>query len=146
MKASQLFGAFGGVMVVAATFLAWITVEVGASGVLRSDALASARGIEQTEGKVALIAGMTIVIAAVALIRTDRFVQWAPLVGSAAAILAAVVMFIALVDIQAKLAAAILVGSEVSIGIGVWLTGIGALVALVGFGRAAGGLQASADA
>jgi len=144
VRPSRIVGTLGGVTVVVATFLAWVTVVVGPSGPLGADALASARGIEQTEGKITLVAGVTIVIAAVALKREDRFADWAPLVGSAAAILAAVVMFLALVDLQAKLAAAVLVGSEVSIGIGVWMTGVGAVVALIGFGRAVGRLQAAA--
>lgn len=144
MRPSQIIGSLGGVTVVFATFLAWVTVEVGPGGALRAEAIASARGIEQTEGQIALVAGIAIVIAAVALTRNDRFADWAPLVGSAAAILAAVVMFVALVELQGKLAAALLVGSEVSIGFGVWMAGVGALVALIGFGRAVSRLQAAA--
>ena len=140
MNRSHIITAFGGGVVVLAAFLGWVSVEVGPSGLLRSDALASASGFDQTEGKITLVAGLVIVATAVALTRHGRLSHWAPLIGVAAAIVAAVLMFVTLADLQQKAAAAVVAGTSVSIGIGVWLTGLGAVLALVGLGRSVGDL------
>ncbi len=145
MNRSHIITALGGAVVVLAAFLVWVSVEVGPNGLLRSDGLATAPGFDQTEGKITLVAGLVIVAAAMALTRGGRISHWAPAIGVAAAIVAAVFMFVTLADLQQKAAAAVVAGSSVSIGIGVWLTGLGAVVALVGFGRSVGDLVGRGD-
>jgi hypothetical protein len=133
----QVTAAAGGLLVAVAAFLVWITVEVGGSATLQTSP-----GIDQSEGRITLAAGVVVVAAAGLLSVRGRAGQWAPLLGVAASILAAIVMFVALVDVQSTAGAALAAGSAVSIGIGVWLTGIGALVALIGFARSVGSILA----
>jgi len=124
-------------MVVIAAFLAWVSVDVDPNAVARSNPSASAPGVDRAEGRVALAAGALIVGAALGARGGAK--AWALLLGVAASLTAAMSMFVALVDIQATAGAALGTGVAVSIGVGVWMTGVGAVMALAGFGQTAGG-------
>lgn len=119
----------GGAVVVVASFLTWVSVELSGQGLIR------ASGIDQVEGRLTLAAGVVVIAAAVVLLLGGRIGRVMLVVGVAAAMFTAVVMLLELVDVQHRIADGIASGTDVSFGPGLWVTGVGAIIALIGFGR-----------
>jgi len=123
----------GGAMIVAGSFLPWITASTGFASVSRG-------GMDGGDGILIAIAGGVAVVAGVASLMSGNFAN--PVVAGLAAVIGGFVGFINYQDVQERLSG---MGDNViaEVGIGLWLIMAGAVVTVIGAVIAASAPRAS---
>lgn len=116
----------GGLLVLVGSFLTWVTVDLGF-------ATFSSTGMETNDGKLTASAAVVILLAGVFLATRGLLGTIAGYVGMLASFFAAIVLANDYLDVRERIADAPAGQATAAIGIGVWLAGIGCLVAISAF-------------
>lgn len=118
--------AVGAVLVFVGSFLTWVTVDVGFAEF-------SSTGTETTDGKLTAIAAGVMFVAGIALLARGALRTAASSVGLLAAVFATVVLVNDYLDVRERIANTPGDQASATVGLGVWVTGIGCLIALLMF-------------
>lgn len=113
----------GAVLVFIGSFLTWVTVDIGFAEF-------SSTGTETTDGKLTAIAAGVMVVAGLLLLARGVVRTAGMYVGLVAAVFAAVVLINDYLDVRERIANTPGDQASATVGIGVWVTGIGCLIAL----------------
>jgi hypothetical protein len=113
----------GAILVFIGSFLTWVTVDVGFAEF-------SSTGTETTDGKLTAVAAGVMILAGLALLVRGVIRTTGLYVGLVAAVFAAVVLINDYMDVRERIANTPGDQASATVGIGVWVTGIGCLVAL----------------
>ncbi len=125
-----LLPVLGGVMVAIGSALTWVTVDVGF-------ATFSSTGLDSNDGKLTAAAALVMIAAAILLASTrDTIRTVAGIAGLAATLFAAIVLINDYLDVRERIANTPADQATAAVGIGVWVSLIGCLLALVAFSRA----------
>ena len=118
----------GGALLIIGSFMTWISVDVGFSTF-------SATGTADIEGKLTAAAGIVVLLVGAVLLTNTALHGMARYLGLAAAMFGAVVLLLEYLQVQERIAETDPAVATATVGLGVWVTGIGALVALGALGR-----------
>jgi len=113
----------GGVLLVIGSLMTWISVDLGFQAF-------SSTGTETAEGKMTLAAGIVLIGVGALLVSRIWTHSSIAFVGAAAALFGAVVLVLEYMDVLDRIAAADGTGATATVGAGVWIAAIGALLAL----------------
>ena len=118
----------GAALLIIGSFMTWISVDVGF-------AQFSSTGAETTEGKLTVLAGAILMLLVLTMARDGSLGRISRLTALVAAIFGGVVLLMEYLDVQDRIAEA---GDQATatIGSGVWVTSVGAIVALAAAGWA----------
>lgn len=118
----------GATLLIIGSFMTWVSVDVGF-------AQFSSTGAETTEGKLTILAGAVLMLLVLTLARDGSLGRFSRLLALVAAVFGGVVLLMEYLDVQNRIAEA---GDTASatIGTGVWVTSVGAILALAAAGWA----------
>ena len=111
-----------GILLVIGSFMTWVTVDIGF-------AQFSTVGTESVDGKVTAAAGAIIGLVALLVGLRGRLGMLVTALGLGAATVAAVVLANEYLDVRQRMAQTDASEATATIGLGVWITAVGALVA-----------------
>ena len=112
----------GAALLIAGSYMTWISVDLGFTSF-------SSTGTETTEGKLTAIAGLVLVIVGLTLTRSGAVGRWSSLVGLAAAGFGGIVLLLEYLDVRERIAEADGSAAVATVGMGIWVTAAGALLA-----------------
>ena len=126
----------GGALLIIGSFMTWISVDVGFSSF-------SATGTADIEGKLTAAAGIVVLLVGIVLLTNTALHGMARYLGLAAALFGAIVLLLEYLQVQERIAETDPAVATATVGLGVWVTGIGALVALGALGGSMVGARQS---
>ncbi len=113
----------GAVLLIVGSFMTWISVDVGF-------AQFSATGTENIEGKLTAGSGIVLILVALTLVGHGRLRAISGYLGIAAAIFGAGVLLLEYLEVQQRIAETDPARATATVGLGVWVTALGAVAAL----------------
>jgi hypothetical protein len=117
----------GGALVGIGSALTWVTVDLGFAEF-------STTGLDTTDGKLTAAAALVIVTSGIVLAFTRGTMRAvASIVGLAATAFAAIVLINDYLDVRERIASTPADQATATVGIGVWVSSIGCLLALLAF-------------
>lgn len=114
----------GSILVIVGSFMTWISVDLGFQSF-------SSSGTDNIEGKLTAGAGVVLVLVALALASGVPGARSASALGVAAAVFGSVVLMLEYLDVRERIAEAEGTIATATVGLGVWVTAIGAALSLV---------------
>ena len=122
-----LMAVLGGVLVGIGSALTWVTVDVGFAEF-------STAGLDTNDGKLTAAAALVMITAGVlAAFTRNTMRKVASIAGLAATVLATIVLINDYLDVRERIATTPADQATATVGIGVWVSSIGCLLALLGF-------------
>ncbi len=121
--AKQATTIVGGALLVLGSLMTWISVDVGFQKF-------SSTGLETTEGKLTVAAGVVVMAAGALLVSRISTHAVIGYVGAVAAVFGTVVLALEYIDVRSRIADADGTGATATVGAGVWVAAIGAVLAL----------------
>ena len=134
-----LVAVLGGVLVVIGAGLTWVTVDIGF-------AVFSTTGLDTNDGKLTAAAALVMIAAGILLAVTRGTIRTvAGVAGLAATVFAAIVLINDYLDVRERIADTPADQATATVGIGVWVSSLGCLLALVAFAVAIASDRRSVD-
>ena len=125
-----LMAVLGGVLVGIGSALTWVTVDVGFAEF-------STTGLDTNDGKLTAAAALVMVTAGILLAFARNTVRMvASITGLAATVFATIVLINDYLDVRERIASTPADQATATVGIGVWVSLIGCLLALLAFAAA----------
>ena len=122
-----LMAVLGGVLVGIGSALTWVTVDVGFAEF-------STTGLDTNDGKLTSAAALVMITAGIlAAFTRNTMRKVASIAGLAATVLATIVLINDYLDVRERIATTPADQATATVGIGVWVSSIGCLLALLGF-------------
>lgn len=122
-----LMAVLGGVLVLIGSALTWVTVDLGF-------ATFSSTGLDTNDGKLTAAAALVMIAAGIAFAFTRGLVRTVSgFVGLAATVFASIVLINDYLDIRERIANTPADQAIATVGVGVWVSSIGCILALVAF-------------
>ena len=120
----QLSAIGGGVLLVVGSLMTWVSVDLG----FRAFSVA---GGETTEGKLTLAAGALLIVLALLQLRRARSPRLLGYPAAATAVFGSVVLLLEYLDVLERIREAEGTPATATVGLGVFVAGMGALIALI---------------
>lgn len=127
----------GAVLLIIGSFLTWISVDLGFASF-------SSTGIDSIEGKLTAAAGIILAGVGMVFTRDDLVGRISRYLGLAVAIFGGIVLTLEYLDVRERIAETDSETATATVGLGVWVTAIGALAAMVATAASVAGQRRSA--
>ncbi len=122
-----LMAVLGGVMLGIGSALTWVTVDVGFTEF-------SSTGLDTADGKLTAAAALVMIAAGISLAFTrDTVRKLVGFAGLAATVFAAIVLINEYLDVRERIANTPADQATAAVGVGVWVSSIGCVLALLAF-------------
>ena len=118
----------GAALLILGSFMTWISVDLGFASF-------SSTGTDNIEGKLTAAAGAALVVVGLTLTMGGMVGRLSGWVGLAVAGFGGIVLLLEYLDVRERIAETDPSQASATVGMGVWITGIGAIAALVAVGH-----------
>ena len=118
----------GAGLLILGSFMTWISVDLGFASF-------SSTGTDNVEGKLTAAAGVAVVLVGATLTMGGAIGRLSGWVGLGVAVFGGIVLLLEYLDVRERIAETDPSQASATVGMGVWITGIGAIAALVAVGH-----------
>jgi len=122
-RATQGAAILGAILLIAGSLLTWISVDVGFASF-------SSAGTDNIEGKLTAVAGVVLLLAGLVVTRDDAVGLISRYVGLIAAVFGGIVLMLEYLDVRERIAETDPATATATVGMGVWVTAVGAIVGI----------------